>query len=102
MQSGLSSASLPRIDTKGAHHANRKSQGSGWGARSSLSCNSNKKTKSQHFVNTDIVFKNQSEIDNFNNVRWGYKSKMNGFEEDHLVKLLKHQYKLESELEMQK
>ena len=41
-------------------------------------------------------------MDKFNNARWGYKSNMAGFEEEHMFKSFRALYALENDLEMAK
>lgn len=53
-------------------------------------------------ANSELSFKSQEEVDNYNKLRLGYKSPMEGFGEDFFVSLLKSQYHLELELERMK
>mmetsp|Transcript_6235 Transcript_6235/g.10158 ORF Transcript_6235/g.10158 Transcript_6235/m.10158 type:complete len:86 (-) Transcript_6235:678-935(-) len=51
---------------------------------------------------SELSFNSQDEVDDFNQLRFGYKSVMTGFGEDMFINLLITQYTLESELEKMK
>ena len=67
-------------------------------ASAARSVASDKASRKQRSKST-LSFYHQREIDDFNQLRRGYKSPMPGFEEDFFAEMLKAQYQLELELE---
>ena len=61
-----------------------------WSAqRSSMNKIQSTQRKKTQRANSELSFKSQEEIDNYNFLRLGYKSPMEGFGEDFFVSLLK-------------
>lgn len=105
--SRLSLQSLPRNETNGCHNAQRKSHHSRGSTKSQQSQKSKGSSKLEYYhnlrqKNLDFSFSNQKEIDNFNNLRWGYKSYLKGFGEEHLFQSMRTLYNLENEVEQTK